>query len=207
MKQAFILADGARMPSGQMKKMMSKRFFIALDGSAERAKKERWLPDLILGDFDTVKPATLKYFAKKGCEIHQALDQNHTDLEKALAWCALRDFSSIWVAQALGNRLDHSLTNLVFLKRFFKPGQELFLFTETEKIRFVRNQKLRVKGRKNRAMAVIPFSKCVVKSKGLAFEMDRMNLELGLKESVSNQCLGQMVDLDISGEALVIEGL
>ncbi len=203
---ATIFADGDPCPSSLRRRLTRGRFAIALDGAADRARKDGWTPDLIAGDLDSVSTGTLSYFRKKGVEILPTPDQDYTDLEKALAWCALRDFESIWIAQAIGGRLDHSLTNLSFLKRFHSPGRELVLWQPSERVIFLRDQKLRLVGKVARRFAVLPFPACVASSRGLAFELKDTRLELGLRESVSNHARRKTVELEIRGEALIVEG-
>jgi thiamine pyrophosphokinase len=202
---AFILAGGDPLPRSVRDRLRKGKLTIALDGEAETARREKWDPDLICGDFDSVSAATLKYFEKRGVEILPTPDQEHTDLEKALAWCALKDLRTIWVAQPTGGRLDHSLGNLSLLRRFHAPGRELIFFTPSEKVLFTADQKLKLKGAKGRRFAVIPFPAAIVKSKGLLFEMKNLPLALGVRESVSNEAARQTVELEIKGEALVIE--
>ena len=185
--------------------MRRGRFVVALDGAAELARKEGWRPDLISGDFDTVSGRTLAYFEGQGVELLSTPDQDYTDLEKALAWCALRDFRSVWVAQAFGGRLDHTLGNLALLSRFHAPRRELLFFTSTERLRFARDETLKLKGRSGRRFAVIPFPRCRVRSRGLAYEMRDLELKTGVRESVSNRARRAEVSLRIEGEALVIE--
>jgi thiamine pyrophosphokinase len=204
---ATIFADGRPCPAALRRRLSRDRFNIALDGAAERARKERWQPHLITGDLDSVSKATLSYFRRKGVGVLPMPDQDHTDLEKAIAWCVLRDFESIWITQALGNRIDHSFSALSFLRKFHSPDRELLLFGEEERVRFARDEKLVLHGRTGRAFAVLPFPACTVSSRGLAFEMKGLDLALGEKESVSNKAKGKRVTLEIEGEALVVEGL
>jgi thiamine pyrophosphokinase len=204
-KKVFLLADGAPLPRSARDRLRRGRYTIVLDGAAEQARKERWLPQLIAGDFDTVSRGTLDHFAKKGVTLLHTPDQNHTDLEKALAWCVSQGSSSIWVAQATGNRLDHTLANLSFLKRFHAPERELIYFTGRERLRFLRDQSHRSRVGKGRGIALLPFPRCRASSRGLAFEMNGLELELGLKESVSNRALKAEVLVEVEGEALLIE--
>ena len=204
MSNALIIADGSPLLKNQIAKLRRKRFCIALDGAADRARKENWAPDLILGDLDTLSPTTIRYFVQKSIPFLQTPDQNFTDLEKALAWCALENFSSIWIAQGWGLRMDHSLANLSLLKKY-SPSAELILFTETEKVRFVKNRKIYCSGKKARRVAIMPFPKCQVKSRGLAYELDSLALEIGKQDSVSNMSIYKTFTLDIEGDALLIE--
>jgi thiamine pyrophosphokinase len=209
--RATIFADGDPCPPSLRNRLRRGRFTIVLDGAAEGAREQGWLPDMVMGDFDSASKATLKLLEKKGSAILSTPDQNFTDLEKALAWCVLRDFKSIWLAQCLGGRVDHSFVNLSLLKRFHSPDRELFLFRPesrgVERVRFARDQKLKLRGATGRGIAVLPFPKCEVHSRGLAFEMQGDILELGVRESSSNHARGKAVDLRIQGEALVVEWL
>jgi thiamine pyrophosphokinase len=204
-KRVSLVADGAPLLSLQLRALLRGRFVVALDGAADQAKRQKWRPNRITGDFDSISLSTLAYFDRLGVEIIPTPDQNHTDLEKALALSVHDGATSIWIAQALGLRLDHTLANLSFLKKFHHAHREILVFTATEKIRFARDEKLTLRGKKGRAFAVFPFPHCTATSKGLAYELDGHKLELGKSESVSNRAAKAAVDLRIKGEALVIE--
>lgn len=205
MKKALLVADGSPLPPAFLRGLAKGRFVIALDGAADQAKRQKWRPHRITGDFDSISPSALAYFDRLGVEIIPTPDQDHTDLEKSLALSIHDGATSIWIAQALGLRLDHTLANLSFLKKFHHPRRELIVFTATEIIRFARDQKLTLRGKKGRGFAVFPFPRCVASSEGLAYELDGHKLELGKSESVSNRAARAAVYLKIKGEALVIE--
>ena len=205
MKSALILADGEAMTRARLNRLRKNRFFLVLDGAAERAKQEKWRPDLILGDFDSIRPTTRKSFARQGIDFFTAPDQNFTDLEKGIAWCVAQEHKSIWIAQALGKRIDHQLTNLGFLKKFHREGLELKIFSETERVQFCSSGRYQFQGRKNRGFAVLPFAEAVVSSKGLLFEMQKMPLQIGKQESSSNRARTQKIELFIEGDVLVVE--
>ncbi len=206
-QHATIFADGDPCTPATRNLLRRGRFCVVLDGATEAVRKQKWLPHLIAGDFDSARPATLRWFEKKGVALLHTPDQNHTDLEKALAWCVLRDFRSIWIAQSLGARLDHSFTALSLLRRFHSPHHELVLMGHGERILFVRDQKLELRGKARRRIAVLPFPECRARSKGLVYELKNTPLALGVRESVANAALTAKVQLEIEGEALVTEAL
>ncbi|MGZ3652122.1 MAG: thiamine diphosphokinase [Bdellovibrionota bacterium] len=200
-----IFADGPPCSKALSQRLRKGRFALVLDGAAESARKQGWLPNLICGDFDSVTPATLRHFARRGVEILATPDQNYTDLEKALAWCALRDASSVWIAQSLGARTDHTFSALALLRRFHDPARELVVFHEKERIRFLRDEKVRLGGKRQRRIALLPFARCLARTRGLAFEMEGAKLELGVNESVSNRARGSRVEIEVEGDALLVE--
>jgi thiamine pyrophosphokinase len=203
--KATLFADGEAVSPALRNLLRRGRFVVALDGAAERVRREGWKPNLVAGDFDSVRPATLRYFERRGVALLPTPDQNFTDLEKALAWCALRDFESIWIAGALGGRLDHSFSALSLLRRYFEPGRELVLFHGRDRVRFLRDEKVRLSGRAGRRIAVLPFPRCRARSRGLVYELTDTALDLGVRESVSNAARLATVALYVKGEALVVE--
>ncbi len=204
-KNAFILADGPRIPSKYLKQLAKSNYFIVLDGAANSLKHAQVIPDMICGDFDQATPATLLFWKQRGTKILATPDQSQTDFQKALAWCLKKDFKKVFFAQALGNRLDHSLSNLSSLKRFHRKNKELILFTETETVRFLKNQKISLSGKRNRRIAIVPFPRAKIMSKGLGFDLRDSLLILGKSESVSNYAEEKKVNLKIQGSALIIE--
>jgi thiamine pyrophosphokinase len=204
-KHALILADGSEVEHKHWKRLVKSSYFIALDGAANSLKNAKLHPDMIAGDFDQITPATLLYWKKKGTAILHTPDQNLTDMQKALAWCLKSGFKKIFIFQALGNRMDHSFSNLSSLKKFDQKNAELIIFTETETIRFKRDQKISLSGKRNRRIAIVPFPKAKITSYGLGFEMKETPLILGKSESVSNYAAKKRVTLKIQGSALIIE--
>jgi thiamine pyrophosphokinase len=62
---------------------------VAVDGGANcwfhfLQGSECVVPDLVVGDFDSVKQDVLSYFRSKGAEVIQTPDQDETDFTKAL---------------------------------------------------------------------------------------------------------------------------
>lgn len=204
-KKFLIIADGDPLPEASLARLRRGRFCVALDGAAEAAKKNRWVPNLILGDFDSASPKTLAYFGRKGVPLMHTPDQNFTDLEKALGWAIAQGATSIWVAQGLGNRLDHSLGNLSSLSCFHHPKRELAFFSATERVEFLSNATLLRRGKKGRGFALIPFPAAKIHSEGLVFELTGQQLELGAALSVSNRAKTAQVKIKAAGSCLVIE--
>lgn len=199
----LVLADGLPLRSKPWKRL--KNFeILALDGAANLLAKEGTLPTWVLGDLDSISAKWRAFLEKKKVPFVFLPDQNFTDFEKALQWCKERGVKNVWVFQALGKRLDHSLHNLFQLKRF--SSMNIRLFSETETIYFLKNSKLSLRGKKRRRLAVFPLPRAQVSSTGLRWNLNKKWLELGHSASVCNETVQERVGIRVSsGSVLVIE--
>jgi thiamine pyrophosphokinase len=200
--RALILANGSPLVTKPWKRF-KKCTFIALDGAANALARSATWPDFVIGDFDSILPQTKRQLTKRGVPLVYTPDQNFTDLEKALQWCEQQKIDEVWLFQALGKRLDHSLQNLLQLKAF--AHLHIRMFSDQETIRVVHNSTLQIVGKKLRRIALFPLPAATVSSRGLEWEMKKVRLQLGQSASVANRALGQKVSLKVQGTALLIE--
>ncbi|CAH1447500.1 unnamed protein product [Lactuca virosa] len=93
--------------------------------SDEHNVQERYKPDVIKGDMDSIRPDVLNFYKNLGTMIvDNSDDQDTTDLHKCIAY--VLDIVSdddksnlcILVAGALGGRFDHEMGNINSLCRF-----------------------------------------------------------------------------------------
>lgn len=85
MKKCIIIANG-KAPSKSVIKYLQTIGYSALfcaDGGADSAKKSGFVPDYIIGDFDSANDQTIRYFKNKS-KIIRIKRQNDTDVEKCL---------------------------------------------------------------------------------------------------------------------------
>ena len=81
---------------------------VAVDAGCQLCKKFDVIPDLIVGDMDSVDVATLEWGRKSGAELLEyPSSKDETDLELALGWCEGQGFSHVSITAVVGGRLDH----------------------------------------------------------------------------------------------------
>lgn len=86
---------------------------VCADGGLAHAQAAGIVPDLVVGDLDSVDLATLG-----PAQVVQTPDQNLTDFEKALAAV---DAPAVLAAGVLGGRLDHQLATFSTLVKTPRP--------------------------------------------------------------------------------------
>jgi thiamine pyrophosphokinase len=200
----LIIANGQRTGMTFLKKLLPGNKIIVLDGAANYTKSLSLVPDIILGDLDSITTTTSNYYRKQHVKFVITPDQNFTDLEKAIHYCDQHLATLIVITWALGKRTDHLLGNIGFLKKYYNPSRKIAIITPTEIITYMVDNELTINGKKNQNVAIIGYPKCTATSHGLKYELNNTELELGKTESICNQLRTTKATLSIQGNAIII---
>ena len=84
-------------------------FVLALDGGADTALKAGIMPDMALGDLDSISEEAKKLLGPK--RLFKISRQDNTDLEKGLSLCEFIKPKKVTVTCMTGGRLDFTLSN------------------------------------------------------------------------------------------------
>ncbi len=162
---------------------------IAADSGAVHALALGRLPDLVLGDFDSLPAATQDRLSAAGVPMRRfPSEKDQTDGELAILTAAEQNWDEIRVFAWAGGRPDHLLGNLMLLARF--PELPLFFVEEDVRIFLVRGQAA-LSGPAGAGLSLIPLSECRgVKSSGLRYPLRGETLFLGSSRGLSNELLG-----------------
>jgi thiamine pyrophosphokinase len=156
---------------------------VCVDGGANTALKLGILPDLIIGDMDSISPRTIKRFKK--VKSITTPDQEYTDLDKALNYLLKYKPEIIHIFSAIGNRIDHSLSNLSILKKY-KEYCRLIMHTNNSTVEYI-DKSIEFNGKTGKTISLIPISKVTnYTTYGLKYPLKNTTLDFGLKESQSN---------------------
>jgi len=83
---------------------------VAIDGGASLCARLGIVPDLVVGDMDSVRAEDLHAFAEAGTEIIRFdREKDFSDLEGAFEVCRARGWNAPHVTAASGGRFDHAL--------------------------------------------------------------------------------------------------
>ena len=196
--KAIILANG-QPPSKTVFKYLANAgydFLICADGGANNAYKLGFIPDVIVGDFDSVKPEVLNTFKSKS-KIVKIVRQNDTDVEKCLKYCIKNNIKEVILTGATGDRLDHSFCNLgIVLKYFHKVNIKII---HQKSVLSAHSGTLEFNTVKGETISLYGFSdKTKITSAGLKFPLTKTALPFGQRESTSNMATGNLVKLKIA---------
>ncbi len=202
--KAIILANGKSPRKSVINFLKSKGFnkLICADGGANSAKKLGIIPDLIIGDLDSITNDTISLFKSKS-KIIKIARQNDTDVEKCLKYCISKNIKNIALVGVTGDRLDHTFCNLGILLKYFEK-LELFIIAENSMLN-VYTGNTELKAVKNETISLYGFDKKTkIKSIGLKYSLNNISLPFGEKESTSNVAVLENIKLKIKGGKIFV---
>ena len=167
--------------------------FIAVDGGLRHCIQLGIAPVLLIGDMDSVDIADKKQFPKLK-EVTLDEDKDETDLEVTVRFLMGKKPKSITIFGGLGNRMDHTVTNLIFLTRY--PGK-IFLETETEILGAI-DETLELSTHTGQTLSLIPLNGPVygITTDGLKWEMKEGILDKSFI-GISNEAIGREVVVNV----------
>ena len=179
---------------------------ICLDGIFRHAYRAGIRPDVILGDLDSITKNDIRLAKELDIPVLSMPDQNHSDFAKGISYCLEKyPNTEIVIYNALGgDRLDHTLVNLGYLKRFFSKNRTIILVEKWQKTQFHSNEILMIRGPIGSDLAVMSMPKARVSSNGLLYDMKEAELEVGRFESSSNAMACSEAIIIIEGDCLVV---
>ena len=199
MKKCIILANG-KPPAKSVITYLQKKgynYLVCADGGANSAKKMNLIPDLIVGDLDSITTSTKRFFAGKS-EIIQINRQNDTDVEKCIKTVKKRGFTEAVLCGVTGDRLDHTFCNLGIVIKFFNEIK-LKIVAENS-VLFPYKGSVKLKTIPGETISIYGFdSKTKIISHGLKYKLNNIPLPFGEKESTSNVAVSDYIKLEIKG--------
>ena len=113
-KNVSVILNG-QMPTDDtiINQIINSDYIIAVDGSANKLFDLEIIPDVIIGDLDS-----LENINNKNIELVETPDQNKTDFRKTLEWCIEKNILNISIFGISGESEDHFLGNYYTLSDF-----------------------------------------------------------------------------------------
>lgn len=125
---AVILANGD-YPSAPLPLLILKEapFVVCCDGGANEYIAKGHLPDIIIGDGDSLSEANRLQYASL---IHYNPDQETNDQTKAVQYLLSQGKKRIAIVGATGKREDHTIGNISLLMEYMRMGADVHSYTD-----------------------------------------------------------------------------
>ncbi len=199
MKKCTILANG-KPPAKKIISFLMANGYASLycaDGGANAARRMNLVPNFIIGDLDSIRDETLRFYRSK-TNVIKISRQNDTDVEKCLKHAIKKGFDEVILTGVTGDRLDHTFCNLGIVLKYFDQlkiqiiaeNSLLTALTGVHSINTYPGETISIYGIDDRTQ---------ISSKGLKYPLTKIALPFGHKESTSNVSLHDQIELTIKG--------
>ncbi|AOY77364.1 thiamine diphosphokinase [Clostridium formicaceticum] len=186
--EIVIVANGDINCLRYIEGTISNKYIICADGAARYLRRIKVVPNLLVGDFDSIHPEDLGWMQQQGVECRKFPSRkDQTDTELAVAYAFELKPKSITIIGALGSRQDHSLANVMLLWKILQEGIEGKIIDEKNYIT-ITNSKLDIEGKVGETISIIPLTNSVkgVTLKGLEYPLKDRDIALGSTLGISN---------------------
>jgi len=205
--RAIIVANGEMRDKGLIgRTICDGDYIICLDGGLKYIDGTGIMPNIIVGDFDSVNIDLVEKYRKKGVEIESfPVRKDFTDMELGIDIAVKAGAESVIFLGALGGRLDHMLGNIYNMKQAAKLGMEAGIIDEKQHA-FLLEKGRKFKYKKGTVISLIPISEQVtdIKTVNLSYPLNRETLYNGYSRGLSNVFEEDEVEISFSSGILLV---
>lgn len=199
----LLLLNGQLPPATRLQSLSARfRQVVAADGAGVVAVNNGVIPDVLIGDLDSVgtQRANLEQL---GVTVIERPSQEENDFEKALNWLIDHGETSVTVVGVGGGMIDHTVNNFSILAKFAHRLQLRFLDEESIGIVVVGDTQFpAVPGLR---VSILPLPAATITTTGLAWELTNQQLAIGQREGASNMAIADVVCVRVhDGVAVVV---
>ena len=181
---------------------------ICADGGAKHVADLGFVPDVIIGDMDSLKPRLLLAFTRQGSRIKQyPTAKDETDTALALTEALADAPDEIIILGALGTRFDHALANVHLLRMAAEKGVQTKIIDPYNEISLITPRMPGAfKGLPGEVFSLLPLTEEVqgITVTGARWPLEDDSFYIGLPYGVSNEVLREEVKISVKSGLLLL---
>ncbi|MBN1370978.1 MAG: thiamine diphosphokinase [Anaerolineaceae bacterium] len=205
-QKAVIFANGELSDLAAARALIEPGdFLVAADGGARRMAALGLTPALVVGDLDSLTADEVLALREAGIEILQfPAEKDETDLELALLEAVRRGYGQIFIAAALGGRLDQTLANVFLLALPELAGVDARLHDGREEAFLIRGVG-EVTGQAGEFVSLLPLFGPAegIHTTGLRYPLRGETLLPERSRGISNEMLGELAEVSLEKGVLL----
>jgi thiamine pyrophosphokinase len=203
-KKTLIVANGEKPTPALLQRYLGySKTIIALDGAVDWLINFAILPDIVIGDMDSINSKNKKNDQLNFLEI---TEQNSNDLEKAFIYCLEKGLLQVSVLAAFGMRIDHFLTNIFVLNKFSLTMT--ITFVDDQQCAFIcpKNRSLMITGAKDSYISLFPLNDQVgpVYLDGVEYQLNNEILSLSSRVGTLNKITAHRATIRCESNNLLV---
>lgn len=206
------IVTGGTPPSENLLRKYLKEvdFIIAADRGSECLYNYNIIPDLLLGDFDSVRKEILDDLKPKVKEVIKfPPEKDYTDTEIAIIEAIKRGARKIYLFGGVGSRIDHTLGNIGLLLTTKKKGARLEIIDDNNRFYLGKN-KMTLFGKYGENISFHALCDKVTnfKIKGAKYNLESYDMSLLDPRAICNEFVDTPIEISYEkGELLIIHSI
>ncbi len=180
---------------------------IAADGGLRHLLALDALPDILIGDLDSLPPEGQSQLEGNGIQVlRYPAEKDETDLELALVHAAKMVSGEIFVIGALGGRLDQTLANILLLAHPALANTRVYLLTPHQRAWLIAGEET-IRGSAGDRISIIPLGGDaeIAATTNLRWELLDERLQFGPARGLSNVMTADVATIRVhSGSVLCV---
>jgi thiamine pyrophosphokinase len=207
MKTALIVGNGEETDK-RIIENIKYDYLICADGGLEKVSNYGIIPDIIIGDFDSVDGNVLKQYENKIPVKKFPSEKDFTDMELAVELAISKGYKNIILTGASGSRLDHTLGNILLMEKYFKNGVSISIIDNNNEMKIISdNAELFIEYKEGYYISIIPITESIqgLCLEGFKYNLDNVDVKRGSTLCISNQIKDNKGKITLrKGRAIVI---
>ncbi|MFQ9516108.1 MAG: thiamine diphosphokinase [Eubacterium sp.] len=199
-KKCYIVGAGDNSGTNFTKGI--NEYVIAADGGLETLNQLAIVPDLIVGDFDS-----LGYVPKGNNVIRYKVEKDDTDMMLAVKKAMEMGFCTIEIFGGTGGRVDHTIANIQTMLYASQKGVAITMTAKAQTYYVITNERITLESRPSGNLSVFAIGGDAwnVNVKGAKYVAAGLNLTPDNPTAVSNSYIGSDVTISVErGSVLII---
>lgn len=204
----IIFANGDFMPNSYTHVALQQaELIIAADNGARYCIDHGILPDVLIGDLDSLSPHILQELEIAETEIiRHPVEKDATDLELALDYALQKAATHVTILGGLGGRWDMSLAN-IFLLSHPKYAQLGIMIIGYDHLLYIVNSAnpAKLNGRAGDTISLLPLTPIVqgIETNNLRYPLQKEELIAASTRGISNQLMTDEAQVTLDSGVLL----
>jgi len=186
-----LLVSGGDIENIELIKKVAKDmdFIICADGGTDYCIDANLIPDIIVGDLDSISKRGIDFIEKNKISIVKfPVKKDNTDTELAIDYLIEKGFRDITILGAIGSRMDHTLGNIFLLKKL-RDKKVKGKIIDHHNIIYLVDDELKIKKQRDSYVSIIPITDngVEVSLEGFEYPLSNSKVEFGSTLGISNE--------------------
>lgn len=180
----------------------SDDFIVCADSGYSFAKKAGLTPNLIIGDFDSLKEELPQNTEVVKLNTHK----DDTDTEHCVMECIRRGYKDFLLLGSIGGRTDHTFANIATLAFLSEYNYNGIARNNGEEIRILKEGSYEMNNKKGIIFSVFPYGceSVNVTYKGAEYMLNNKTLTYNVSRGISNVFVDDEAEITINRDRAIL---